>query len=176
MVVEERTLRTDGLSTAVLETIGVQWGSEKLRVEAILSRLPGVSQVDANPVAQTATVTFDPTLTSVVALRDWIRDCGYHCAGQSVPASILSTPLPILIGRLSYSLYLWHAPIFFEIGKRTTDWPGAGRVIFAWGLSFAAAGATYHFVERPLLRRKDGLGRRMPPIASPRPSVPAARA
>ena len=72
-------------TTVVLETGGVQWGSEKLRVESVLSHRSGVLHVDANPVAQTATVTFDPLLTSVVELRDWIRDCGYHCAGQSVP-------------------------------------------------------------------------------------------
>jgi P-type Cu2+ transporter len=70
---------------AVLEVRGVQWASEKARVEAILGRRPGVLTVDANPVAQTATVTFDPSRTSIVNLRDWIRDCGYHCAGQSVP-------------------------------------------------------------------------------------------
>ncbi|MDP9332026.1 MAG: heavy metal translocating P-type ATPase, partial [Actinomycetota bacterium] len=73
---------------AVLEVRGVQWGSEKARVEAILGRRPGVLAVDANPVAQTATVTLDPTRTSIVSLRDWIRDCGYHCDGQSVPQHI----------------------------------------------------------------------------------------
>ena len=57
-------------------------------MEAILGRRPGVLAVDANPVAQTAMVTFDPTRTSIVNLRDWIRDCGYHCAGQSVPEHI----------------------------------------------------------------------------------------
>jgi len=41
--------------------------------------------VTANPVAQTATVRFDPDRTGVAELRDWVRDCGYHCAGQSVP-------------------------------------------------------------------------------------------
>jgi Cu2+-exporting ATPase len=74
--------------TAVVETGGVQWGSEKARVEAILRRRLGVLDVDANPVSQTATVTFDSTRTSIVELRDWIRDCGYHCAGQSVPNHI----------------------------------------------------------------------------------------
>jgi Cu2+-exporting ATPase len=76
------------MTTAVLDIRGVQWGSEKLRVEAILKHRPGVLEVDANPVAQTATVTFDPNETSVVELRDWIRDWGYHCAGQSVPNHI----------------------------------------------------------------------------------------
>jgi len=71
--------------TIVLDIRGVQWASEKARVEAILVRRPGVTSVDANPVAQTATVVFDPSLTSVRDLRDWVRECGYHCAGQSVP-------------------------------------------------------------------------------------------
>ena len=71
--------------TVVLDVRGVQWASEKARVEAILGRRPGVLSVEANPVAQNATITFDGAQTSVGALRDWVRDCGYHCAGQSVP-------------------------------------------------------------------------------------------
>ncbi|HEX3669948.1 MAG TPA: cation transporter, partial [Acidimicrobiia bacterium] len=71
--------------TVVLDVRGVQWASEKARVEAILGRRPGVLSVEANPVAQNATITFDGSQTSVDALRDWVRDCGYHCAGQSVP-------------------------------------------------------------------------------------------
>jgi Cu2+-exporting ATPase len=73
-------------STAVLAVVGAHWGSEKARVEAQLGRHPGVDAVDANPVAQTATVTYDPTVTSVAELTGWVRECGYHCAGQSVPA------------------------------------------------------------------------------------------
>jgi Cu2+-exporting ATPase len=75
-------------STAVLEVSGVQWASEKNVAEAVLSRRPGVLEVDANPVAQTATITYDPEQTSVVELAGWVRDCGYHCAGQSVPEHI----------------------------------------------------------------------------------------
>ena len=75
-------------STAVLEVSGVQWASSKNVTEAVLSRRPGVLEVAANPVAQTATVTYDPSRTSVVELAGWVRDCGYHCAGQSVPEHI----------------------------------------------------------------------------------------
>src|ERR1700730_13719207 len=71
--------------TVVLDVRGVQWASEKARVEAILGRRLGVQAVEATPVAQSATVTFDSTKTSVEELRDWGRDCGSHCAGQSVP-------------------------------------------------------------------------------------------
>ena len=72
-------------TTAVLEVSGVHWASSKAVTEAVLARRPGVVAVDANPVAQTATVTYDPSRTSVADLAGWVRDCGYHCAGQSVP-------------------------------------------------------------------------------------------
>jgi len=78
----------EGTATAVLEVSGVQWASSKAVAETVLRRRPGVITVEANPVAQTATVTFDPSQTTVTQLRDWIRDCGYHCAGQSVPHHI----------------------------------------------------------------------------------------
>ncbi len=72
-------------TTAVIEVAGVQWASSKVVAEAVLSRRPGVISVDANPVSQTATVTYDPARTNIAALTGWVRDCGYHCAGQSVP-------------------------------------------------------------------------------------------
>jgi Cu2+-exporting ATPase len=74
--------------TAVIEVSGVNWASEKSIAEAVLSRRPGVLEVEVNPVAQTATVTYDPDRTSVVELSEWVRDCGFHCAGQSVPRHI----------------------------------------------------------------------------------------
>jgi len=70
---------------AVLELDGLQWASEKLAVETVLGRQPGVLAVAANPVAQTATVTYDPARTTVGDLAGWVRDCGYHCRGESVP-------------------------------------------------------------------------------------------
>jgi Cu2+-exporting ATPase len=57
-------------------------------VETALSNQPGVLAVAANPVAQTATVTFDPERTSLEDLRRWVEECGFHCAGQSVPGHV----------------------------------------------------------------------------------------
>ena len=74
-----------GSATVVLEVSGVAWASTKSVAEAMLSRGSGVLSVLANPVAQIATVTFDPSRTSVAQLTQWVRDCGFHCAGQSVP-------------------------------------------------------------------------------------------
>jgi Cu2+-exporting ATPase len=72
-------------ASTVLEVSGVLRASSKAVVEAALVRRPGVHRVEMNPVAQTATVTYDPTRTSVSDLAAWVRDCGYHCEGRSVP-------------------------------------------------------------------------------------------
>ena len=87
---QSRNIRRDdrGPATAVLEVTGVDWASSKNVTEAVLGRRPGVLAVDANPVSQTATVTYDPTTSDLTHLRDWVRECGYHCAGQSVPQHI----------------------------------------------------------------------------------------
>ena len=81
-VTSENPIRT------VLHVGGLHYASEKAVVEGVLAHRPGVIAVEANPVAQTATVTFDPGRTSVAELRGWVQDCGYHCAGQSVPGHV----------------------------------------------------------------------------------------
>ena len=81
------TTDSTATETAVLEVSGVHWATEKAVVEAVLGRRPGVLAVEANPVAQTATVTYDPARTSVAELAGWVRDCGYHCGASRCPAT-----------------------------------------------------------------------------------------
>ncbi|WP_201297946.1 heavy metal translocating P-type ATPase [Nocardia sp. CY41] len=64
------------------------FASQQNVVAARLARRPGVHRVEVNPVAQTATVVYDQTRTTIAALRDWVIECGYHCAGRSMPAHI----------------------------------------------------------------------------------------
>jgi len=54
----------------------------------VLSREPGVGLVEANPVAQTATVTFDTVQASLADLRSCVEACDYHSVGQSVPSYV----------------------------------------------------------------------------------------
>src|SRR5580658_1925215 len=74
--------------TGVLQVGGVGWASSAPVMQAVLGRRPGVLDVAANPVAQTATVVYDGDRTSIGELRGWIESCGYHCAGQSVPGHL----------------------------------------------------------------------------------------
>jgi Cu2+-exporting ATPase len=75
-------------ATAVLHVGDLHYASEKAVVERVLANRPGVVRVEANPVAQTATVEYEPATTSVEALQRWVEECGYHCAGRSVPAHV----------------------------------------------------------------------------------------
>lgn len=71
--------------STILDVHGLNWASSTAVVEAALLRRAGVKSVEANAVNQTATVVYDPSSTSVTELAGWIRDCGFHCAGRSVP-------------------------------------------------------------------------------------------
>ena len=44
--------------------------------------------MEANPVAQTATVRYDPAVTSVRDLRRAVQRCGYECAGCNTPGCL----------------------------------------------------------------------------------------
>ena len=82
------TAAPDRRRSVVLHVGGLHYASEKEVVERVLGARPGVVSVDANPVAQTATVAYDPEQTDVEALKLWVEECGYHCAGRSVPGHV----------------------------------------------------------------------------------------
>jgi len=86
------------VATVVLDVSGLQWATETAVVEAVLGRRPGVHTIAANAVAQTATVTFDPSVTSIADLRSWVEECGYHCAGQVVPTHVCD-PMTDVVAR-----------------------------------------------------------------------------
>ncbi|WP_217921986.1 heavy metal translocating P-type ATPase [Miltoncostaea oceani] len=83
-----RTAADTALRTEVIHVGGLHYASEKDVVERMLGHRPGVIAIEANPVAQTATVTYDPGRTSVPDLSAWVKECGYHCAGRSVPGHV----------------------------------------------------------------------------------------
>lgn len=72
----------------VLQLGGLHWATSARAIESTLTGRHGVEAVEANAVNQTATVTYDPSVTSVAELAGWVRDCGYHCSGRSVPDHI----------------------------------------------------------------------------------------
>jgi peptidoglycan/LPS O-acetylase OafA/YrhL len=66
---------------------------------------------------------------------------------RSKPASkLFSWPPAVALGRLSYSLYLWHQLFCLQ-----TLWPSLQQWTWALTLSLGAAALSYHLIEQPCL-------------------------
>jgi peptidoglycan/LPS O-acetylase OafA/YrhL len=64
----------------------------------------------------------------------------------------LSTGPAVFVGRISYSVYLWHVPILAAVAARPLG-TSTGRTLMALALTLAVATASFHLVERPIRRR-----------------------
>ena len=75
----------------------------------------------------------------------------------SVVRTALEFPPVIWIGRLSYSLYLYHLPAIFFAGKALPEENSASIVLLSTAVSFAAASFSYYCIERPFWKLRDQL-------------------
>lgn len=73
---------------------------------------------------------------------------------------LLETRPVVMIGRLSYSLYLWHYGVFVFVGEIGAGLPAPVRVVLGFTGAFAGAAISYVAVERPMLRMKARLEQR----------------
>jgi peptidoglycan/LPS O-acetylase OafA/YrhL len=84
------------------------------------------------------------------------------------PVSRLLAVRPLQwLGRISYSLYLWHLGVFFAVGRFLHH--GATRLVARFAISIVVADASYRFVEVPFRRRRQQAGA-LPPVA-PQPTA-----
>ncbi|MEV0381131.1 acyltransferase [Nonomuraea sp. NPDC050643] len=74
---------------------------------------------------------------------------------------VIGSAVPRRLGELSYSLYLWHWPIYLLLPRSPAGLGGAGWTIVAIGLSLVAAAISKVVVEDPVrLRARWTTGRR----------------
>lgn len=76
------------MEIANLEVKGLFEVLDHLGVEKRIGALAGVHRAEANPASGSVSVHYDPSVTSEGALRDEVRDCGYHCRGEMVPTHV----------------------------------------------------------------------------------------
>jgi peptidoglycan/LPS O-acetylase OafA/YrhL len=73
---------------------------------------------------------------------------GAACLLLSGASFLCSRPL-VLIGRMSYSLYLWHWPVFSLVDYQFCWQPSIVRLALKVFLSLGAAAACFFFIEQP---------------------------
>jgi peptidoglycan/LPS O-acetylase OafA/YrhL len=75
-----------------------------------------------------------------------------------------------LIGRLSYSLYLYQQLALWTVASRLADRPRLLQLVAAVAVTAVLAAASYYLVERPFLQIRNGVG-----FSLLRPRLRAAR-
>ncbi len=89
-----------------------------------------------------------------------------HEDRRSAVASVLSTKPMVGIGLISYSLYLWHWPLFEFYHRWALRVPTPAEYAVLIAVACFAAWFSWRFVERPFRRTRDGIGTRTVFIAA----------
>jgi peptidoglycan/LPS O-acetylase OafA/YrhL len=75
---------------------------------------------------------------------------------SSVLAKLLSAHWLVVIGSMSYSLYLWHPPAFGLIDmifvKWDHSWLWLAKICMRFALAFLLGALSYHFTEKAALK------------------------
>lgn len=72
---------------------------------------------------------------------------------KTIAGSILSCPLLVKIGLISYSLYLWHWPLLVFMHHLQINTAALLPLGFFWSATFGLAYASYVCIERPVRRK-----------------------
>jgi peptidoglycan/LPS O-acetylase OafA/YrhL len=115
-----------------------------LGIGMILGAILGINQGDRFPGWWALLPTIGTALLIAAGPSSWLN------------RSILSRDPVVLVGLISYPLYLWHWPIlsFIEIANRNgmVNLPKLLRISIVLITSFALAYLTYRFIELPIRR------------------------
>lgn len=117
------------------------WLSRSLPAASLFVILASIFLIDLNDWNHPGLITVPVVLATAFLI--WT-------AHENEPVTaLLSTRAFVFIGRISYSLYLWHFPIF-AFGRLTNiDHPGALDMVSWLTLTFICAVAGYYLIERP---------------------------
>ena len=78
--------------------------------------------------------------------------------------SLIETPIMLMLGEASYSIYMLHGFVLWYVMKQSPYLPAALRIAMAWGLIFVIAASVYRWFEAParrLIRRGTKAGSRI---------------
>jgi peptidoglycan/LPS O-acetylase OafA/YrhL len=97
-------------------------------------------------------VTHPGALTLIPALATAALLVAGRVRAAALGGALEARPL-VAVGRISYSLYLWHFPVIVFLAYFTITSPGIGWRIAALAAMLALSVVSYRWVEQPIRRR-----------------------
>lgn len=148
------------------------WGAAGVAGTAVLVWMMAGSRYDSASIAAHPGRVFDEAY-----LLAPLAACVVIASVVVMPASLLGRVLslgPVVwLGRISYSLYLWHFPVDLVLAPPVGETAGVGLQVARVAVAVALAAASYHLVERRFLALKARI-RRAPTTAPPAPAPAGA--
>lgn len=114
----------------------------------IAMRWAGVALLALSFAALSEATAFPGAAALLPVLGTMLLLAAVGSAGGAVQ-HLLAHPIPVFIGKRSYSLYLWHWACFSMVDYALFLQPSGVRLALKIGISVVATLLTYRFVERP---------------------------
>jgi len=96
------------MKTSVIEVSGLFSALCALGVEKRLRELPGVVRAQVSYATGTASLAYDETKTELKAIKAVVAECGYHCAGESLPAHLCHPEDPPADAAVAHAAHAGH--------------------------------------------------------------------
>ena len=110
----------------------------------------GLALIAAVFFGMDATVPFPGWRAAVPVLGAVLVLAGTVSAPRSLAAIILSHPVPVRIGLVSYSWYLWHWPVLSLAGLADLGPENSRGILFAGVVGYLLAELSYRYIELPV--------------------------
>ncbi|HLM63616.1 MAG TPA: acyltransferase [Acidimicrobiales bacterium] len=135
--------------------VGSGWVSRMSRRTATLLSLLGLSGLLAGAmVLRYSDAVLYEGLFTVLAVCAALTVLGAVAHDGTWLARVLGSPPLVGVGAWSYSLYLWHLPVFEALARWTPGYLGSFRAAMGLVTSGVIAWLSYQCVERPFLSRR----------------------
>lgn len=130
----------------------------------------GVSLVLSDAAAQALAASGNASVGFLSIVRDLVAAIGFAliiAAAASAPRSRLGAPGLVLLGTLSYGIYLWNVPLLVAArAAGALPHSVAGATLVALTASIAVAAISWRYVERPVIRGQAGALSATPSLAA----------